>query len=313
MQYRQLGRSGLTVSVVGLGTNNFGKRMDEAAAHAVVGAAIDAGITLIDTADSYGDVPGRSEEILGRALGSRRDQVVLATKFGHASADLGYGPAAGARGGRSYIRRAVEGSLRRLGTDHIDLYQFHLPDPLTPIEETLAALDELVQAGLVRYVGHSNFSAAQTAEAALLARELRCTPCISAQVHWSLLDREVEAEVVPTVERHGLGILPYFPLAQGLLTGKVSSDGKIPEGSRLAQRRELVTPERLAVVDRLDGWARDHGRSLLEVAFGGLLAHRVVGSVIAGATRPEQIEANAAAGVWEPTPAEAAEIHALLD
>ena len=235
MRYRSLGESGLLVSVAGLGCNNFGRRLDVAATRAVVDAAIDAGITLFDTADMYG-AGGRSEEILGEVLAGRRDQIVLATKFGHQSVDMGYGPAAGAKGGRAYIRRAVEHSLGRLRTDYIDLYQIHTPDPVTPIGETLAALGELVTEGKVRYIGHSNFSGWQVAEAAATARELGTAPFISAQNHWSLLERGAEAEVVPAALHFGLGVLPYFPLANGLLTGKIRRGQDAQAGTRLAGR-----------------------------------------------------------------------------
>ena len=220
MRYRALGNSGLVVSVAGLGCNNFGRRLDVAATRAVVDAAIEAGITLLDTADIYGG-RGRSEEILGEVLDGRRDQVVLATKFGPPARGHGLRSAAGAKGGRGYIRRAVEQSLRRLRTDYIDLYQIHTPDPPTPIEETLAALGELVTEGKVRYIGNSNFTGWQIAEAAAAARALGVPPFISAQNHWSLLERAAEAEVVPAAVHFGLGVLPYFPLANGLLTGKV--------------------------------------------------------------------------------------------
>src|SRR6266487_1207891 len=223
MRYRSLGDSGLMVSVAGLGCINFGRRVDLAGTRAVVDAAIDAGITMLDTSDSYGD-GGASEELLGEVLAGRREQVVLATKFGHSAYDMGYGPAAGAKGGRSYIRRAVEASLRRLRTDHIDLYQLHTPDPVTPIAETLVALGELVRDGKVRYVGSSNFAGWQVADAARCAELLSCVPFISAQNHWSLLERGAEAEVVPAARNFGIGVLPFFPLANGLLTGKVRSE-----------------------------------------------------------------------------------------
>jgi len=231
MRYRPLGQSGLLVSVVGLGCNNFGSRLDLDGTRAVVDAAIDAGVTLFDTSDTYGG-GGGSERALGEILGSRRDQVVLATKFGGRGVDLGYGPAAGAKGGRAYIRRAVTGSLRRLRTDYIDLYQLHVPDPVTPVEETLAALHELVTEGKVRYIGHSNFSGWQLADAAHLAARDGRTPFISAQNHWSLLERQAEAEVVPAASRFGLGVLPFFPLANGLLTGKVRRGQPIPAHQR---------------------------------------------------------------------------------
>ena len=300
MEHRPLGNSGLLVSVVGLGCNNFGGRIDLTASRAVIDAALDAGITLFDTADIYG-VQGGSEKVLGEILGSRRDQVVLATKFGHQDHDMGYGPVAGAKGGRAYIRRAVEESLRRLRTDHIDLYQLHTPDPVTPIAETLAALHELVLEGKVRYIGHSNLTGWQLAEAEHVARDRGLTPFISAQNQWSLLDREIEREVVPAAEHYGIGVLPYFPLAQGLLTGKVRRGDPIPDGTRLAGRAHLVTERRLDQVEQLRTLADKLGRSLLELAVAGLAARPVVGSVIAGASRPEQVRANAAAGSWRPT------------
>jgi aryl-alcohol dehydrogenase-like predicted oxidoreductase len=306
MRYRPLGNSGLIVSVVGLGCNNFGRRLDADQTRAVVDAAIDAGVTLLDTAESYGGT-GRSEEYVGAALAGRRDQVVLATKFG-AHGDMGYGPAAGAKGGRAYIRRAVEHSLRRLGTDYIDLYQLHAPDPATPIEETIAALTELVRAGLVRYIGHSNFSAVQIAAAAAAARELGAVPFISAQNHWSLLERGSERDVVPVARQCGLGVLPYFPLANGLLTGKVRRGVPPREGTRLAGRPDYITDAKLGKVEALADWSQQHGASMLEVAIGGLAALPGCTSVIAGATSAEQVRANAAAGEWEPSASDAAEI-----
>jgi aryl-alcohol dehydrogenase-like predicted oxidoreductase len=311
MRYRSLGESGLVVSVAGLGCNNFGRRLDTDATRAVVDAAIEAGITLLDTADTYGGA-GRSEEILGEVLAGRRDQVVLATKFGHQSADLGYGAAAGGKGGRAYIRRAVEHSLRRLQTDHIDLYQIHTPDPVTPVAETLAALDELVRDGKIRYIGHSNFSGWQIAEAALLARELGTVPFISAQNHWSLLERRAETEVVPAARHFGLGVLPYFPLANGLLTGKIRRGQGAPEGSRLAGRPEYVTEQKLGRVEELISWAQAQGVSVLDAAIGGLAALPGCTSVIAGATSPEQVKANAEAAGWEPSAGQLAEISAIV-
>ena len=311
MRYRSLGESGLVVSVAGLGCNNFGRRLDTDTTRAVVDAAIDAGITLLDTADTYGGA-GRSEEILGEVLAGRRDQVVLATKFGHQGADLGYGPAAGGKGGRAYIRRAVEHALRRLQTDHIDLYQIHTPDPVTPVAETLAALGELVQAGKIRYIGHSNFSGWQIAEAALLARELGAVPFISAQNHWSLLERQAEAEVVPAARHFGLGVLPYFPLANGLLTGKIRRGHSVPEGSRLAGRPEYVTEQKLGRVEELISWAQAQGVTALDAAIGGLAALPGCTSVIAGATSPEQVKANAEAASWQPSAEQLAEIDAIM-
>ncbi len=311
MRYRTLGSSGLQVSVVGLGCNNFGRRVDLAGTRAVVDAALDAGITLLDTADGYGG-RGESERLLGEALRHRRDRVVLASKFGHQSSDMGYGPAAGALGGRSYVRRAVEESLRRLRTDHLDLYQLHTPDPVTPIEETLAALSELVAEGKVRYLGHSNFAGWQLAEAAHVARQGGYVPFVSAQNQWSLLDRAVEAELVPAARHYGLGVLPYFPLANGLLTGKVRRGRELPAGSRIAERAHLVTDARLDRVEALADWADKHDRTVLDLAIGALAATPGCGSVIAGATSPEQVRANASAGDWQPTADELAEIWALV-
>jgi aryl-alcohol dehydrogenase-like predicted oxidoreductase len=305
MRYRTLGDSGLLVSVVGLGCNNFGGRIDLQRTRAVVDAAIDAGITLFDTAEMYGK-DGGSELALGEVLAGRRDKVVLATKFGHQKVDMGYGPAAGAKGGRGYIRLAVEKSLWRLGTDYIDLYQLHTPDPLTPIEETIAALDELVAEGKVRYIGHSNLSGWQLADAA--HKSAARTPFISAQNQWSLLDRGVEAEVVPAAAAFGLGVLPYFPLANGMLTGKVRRGRQLPAGSRIASRSHLVTDEKLDTVEALIEWGAERGVSLLEIAIGGLAAQPGCASVIAGATSAEQIIANAAAGEWEPAKEELAEL-----
>ena len=311
MQLRPLGRSGLLVSVLGLGCNNFGGRIDAHQSRTVIDAALDAGITLFDTADMYGE-DGGSERILGTALAGRRQEVVLATKFGHVRKDMGYGAAAGAKGGRAYIRRAVEGSLRRLNTDYIDLYQLHTPDPSTPMIETLTALHELVQEGKVRYVGHSNLTAWKLAEAAHLAAENGLTPFISAQNHWSLLERDVEAELVPAAAHYGLGVLPYFPLAQGMLTGKVRSGEPLPEGSRIAARSHLVTDEKLNQAQALADWGAQNGRSLLEIAIGGLTARDVVGSVIAGATKPAQVDANVKAAQWQPSADELAAIDELV-
>jgi aryl-alcohol dehydrogenase-like predicted oxidoreductase len=310
MRYRALGDSGLRVSVAGLGCNNFGRRLGLDATRAVVDAALDAGITLLDTADTYGGAV-RSEELLGEVLAGRRDQVVLATKFGNQSADLGYGAAAGAKGGRAYIRRAVEESLRRLRTDYIDLYQIHTPDPSTPIAETLTALSELVREGKVRYLGHSNFAGWQIAEAACLARELGAIPFISAQNHWSLLERAAEAEVVPAARHFGLGVLPFFPLANGLLTGKVRRGQPVPGDSRLAGRPEYVTDAKLDRVEALIAWCAEQGITILDAAIGGLAALPGCTSVIAGATTPEQVKANAAAAAWEPAEEQLAAISEL--
>ncbi|MFZ0216673.1 MAG: aldo/keto reductase [Candidatus Dormiibacterota bacterium] len=310
MRYRPLGTSGLLVSAVGLGANQFGRRLDVEGTRAVVDAALDAGVTLIDTADIYGG-EGGSEELLGQVLQGRRHEVVLATKWGNQSSDMGYGPVAGAKGGRAYIRRAVEASLRRLRTDYLDLYQLHTPDPVTPIEETLAACDELVKEGKVRYLGHSNFKGWQTAQAAHVASEGGWTPFISAQNHYSLLERGVEAELVPALEEYGLGLLPFFPLAMGLLTGKVTREAGAPEGSRLHGRAAYITDDKLDRVEALQAWGRQHGRSLLEIAIAGLGAQPAVASVIAGATSPEQVRQNVAAGEWEPCEEELADIDRL--
>ena len=311
MRYRPLGDSGLMVSVTGLGCNNFGRRLDLGATRAVVNAALDSGITLLDTSDTYGG-GGGSEELLGEVLAGRRDQVVLATKFGHQDFDMGYGPAAGAKGGRGYIRRAVERSLRRLRTDYLDLYQIHTPDPVTPVAETLAALGELVAEGKVRYLGHSNFTGWQIADAAHVARAAGLVPFVSAQNHWSLLERGAEAEVVPAARHFGLGVLPYFPLANGLLTGKVRRGQAPPPGSRLAGRPGYLTESKLDRVEALISWAAGRGLSVLDVAVGALAAQPGCASVIAGATSPEQVKANAAAGDWIPTAADLAELNQIV-
>jgi aryl-alcohol dehydrogenase-like predicted oxidoreductase len=311
MRYRTLGDSGLLVSAVGLGCNNFGGRLDVTRTRAVVDAAIDEGITLLDTAESYGG-QGASEFALGEVLKGRRDKVVLATKFG--GADMGYGPAAGAKGSRSYIRVAVEKSLTRLKTDYVDLYQLHTPDQVTPIDETIAALDDLVTEGKVRYIGHSNLAGWQIADAAHAAASTGRAPFISAQNHWSLLERGAEREVVPAARHFGVGLLPFFPLANGLLTGKVRKGQGIPANSRLAEPRRAgyVTDAKLDKVEALIAWGQDHGVSILEIAIGGLAAQPGCSSVIAGATSPEQVKANAAAGEWEPTQDQLAAIDKIV-
>lgn len=304
MQLRRLGSSGLTVSVVGLGCNNLGRTgaatQTQDGADAVVRAALDAGVTFFDVADNYGAEPGLSERMLGRALGGGRDEVVLATKFGM---DMGgaNGPDFGARGSRRYIMTAVEASLRRLGTDHIDLYQFHTPDPLTPIEETLDALDDVVRSGKVRYIGHSNRAGWQIADAEHVARARGGARFISSQSHYNLLDRRAELEVTPAAEAYGLGVLPYFPLANGLLTGKYS-DGVVPEGSRLDHSKpQLLEQTDLDQLRALGDFARERRLTELEVAFSWLASRPSVGSVIAGATRPEQIRQNAGSAGWVPS------------
>jgi aryl-alcohol dehydrogenase-like predicted oxidoreductase len=308
MRMRRLGSSGLAVSVVGVGCNNFGRRMDDSLVDQVVHTALDLGINLFDTADVYGPY-GRSEELLGAALGNRRDEAIIATKFG-GDMNGANGPDWDARGSRRYIHRAVEASLRRLGTDAIDLYQIHEPDPATPIAETLDALDDLVRAGKVRYLGHSNFAGWQVADAAWTAEHRGSTPFVSAQNEYNLLDRTVEAELVPACQRFGLALLPYFPLASGLLTGKYRRGQEAPPGSRLA--RENFAPQLAtapwAVIERLAEYADKRGLTLLDIAIGGLAAQPAVASVIAGATSPDQVRANAAAAGWEPSLAELKEL-----
>jgi len=296
---RTIGDSDLTVSAVGLGCNAFGSRIDAEQTQAVVDAAIDQGITLFDTADSYGT--GASEELLGAALGSRRTDVIVATKFGMAMNGTN-GPE-DARASKTYIRKAVEASLERLGTDYIDLYQLHTPDRVTPIAETLAAMSELVDEGLVRYIGCSNLSAWELVEADWTARTWGLQRFISAQNEYSLYNRTAEVELVPACLHLGVGILPYFPLAYGLLTGKYRRGESAPAGSRLAldsQRARLEGAD-WDRVEALEAFAAERGLSILQVAMGGLAAQPAVSSVIAGATKPEQIAANLEASAWEPT------------
>lgn len=302
-----MGNSGLTVSVVGLGCNNFGTRLDLTQSSAVVDAALDAGITLLDTADIYGD----SEVFLGDVLKGRRDEVVLATKFGATTAGR-VAPEHEARGSRRYIRMAVEASLRRLRTDWIDLYLIHRPDPLTPIDETLAALDDLVRAGLVRYVGCSNFSAAQLVEAQLSARLHGVSGFVGVQNEYSLVNREVERELLPLAERYGVGLIPYFPLANGLLSGKYVR-GERPSQGRLAEpaKARLLSPELFDVVEQLATYARERDLTMVDVAIGALAARSGVTSVIAGATSAEQVRMNAAASRWRTSAADLAAIDAI--
>ena len=306
MTYRQLGTSGLTVSVVGIGCNNFGARMADEDVPRVVHAAIDAGVTLFDTADVYGGAGG-SETLLGRALGSRRAEVVVATKFGM---DMGgaNGPDWGARGSRRYVRIAVEASLRRLGTDWIDLYQLHRPDPNTPIDETLSVLTDLVTEGKVRYLGSSNLSGWQVVDADWTARTSGYEAFVSAQNEYSWLDRGVEAELVPALEHTGQSLLPFFPLARGLLTGKYSRGQAAPEGSRLAQQADVLAGADFDTVEAIAAFAKERDLTMLQVAIGGLAAMPTVGSVIAGATSVEQVRSNVAAGLWQPTAADLEEL-----
>jgi aryl-alcohol dehydrogenase-like predicted oxidoreductase len=300
MRTRRLGEGGPEVTVVGLGTNNFGGRIDYEQSLAVIEAALDAGITLVDTADIYGD----SEEYIGRALEGRRDRVVLATKFGK---PVDGGPDL-PRGSRDYIRWAIDRSLRRLRTDVIDVYQMHEPDERTPIDETLGALHELVQEGKVRFIGSSNYSAEQIDEADRVARERGLARFVAAQNHYSLVERGVEDDVLPVCERLGIGMLPYFPLASGLLTGKYERGVEAGEG-RLAGRE--IPEERWERLERLQRFADERGVPLLSVAIGGLAAMPAVASVIAGATKPEQVRANVEAGRWEPSAEDLQELAAL--
>ncbi|MCA1682661.1 MAG: aldo/keto reductase, partial [Actinobacteria bacterium] len=286
MRTRRLGKEGPDLSVVGLGCNNFGGRVDLEGTRAVVDAALDVGVTLFDTADIYGD-KGGSEAFLGEVLEGRRDGVLIATKFG---GEMGEGT--DARGSREYIRKAVEGSLQRLRTDVIDLYQYHTPDGITPFEETFAALDELVREGKVRYVGHSNLEAAQIEEIDSFCRAQGLARPVSAQNQYSLLRREAEEELLPTCERLGIGALPYFPLASGLLTGKYKRGDARPQGTRLSGRDEVFTDETFDRLEALEAYAKARGLTLLQVAIGGLLGQPAVSSVIAGATKPEQVRAN---------------------
>jgi aryl-alcohol dehydrogenase-like predicted oxidoreductase len=309
MEYRRLGTSGLKVSEVGLGCNNFGMRIDQEETTAVVGACLDAGINFFDTADVYGG--SKSEVMLGEALKGKRHEVVLATKF---AMPMGQSPYQ--RGGsRRYVMSAVEASLKRLNTDYIDLYQMHGPDKDTPIEETLRALDDLVTQGKIRYIGNSNFTGWQVADADWIARTEHLNRFVSAQNNYSLLERKVEFEVTPACERFGLGVLPYFPLASGLLTGKYKRGEGAPDGTRLAawgaRGQAALNDKNFDTLEALSSYAAERGHDLLELAFGWLLGHGVVASVIAGATRPEQVKANAAAAAWRLTPSEVDEVSKL--
>ena len=286
MEFRQLGKSGLTVSVVGLGCNNFGGRCDFEQTEEVINAAIENGITFFDTADIYGG-HGGSESFMGMILKGRREQIVLGSKFG-----MDMGTSDIARGSRRYVRKAIEASLRRLHTDYLDLYQFHAPDPNTPIEETLSALDELVKEGKVRYIGSSNFAGWQIAEAELVSQAKNTERFISAQNHYSLVEHSVEKEVVPACVNFGIGLLPYYPLASGLLTGKFRKGEEPPQGTRLFGRREELEKADWEVIGRLADLARSLGGSLLDLSISALAAKPAVSSVIAGATRPEQVAAN---------------------
>jgi aryl-alcohol dehydrogenase-like predicted oxidoreductase len=309
MEIRNLGQSGLRVSAIGLGCNNFGGRIDDAATKTVIHKALDLGITLFDTADVYGE-RGGSEEVMGRILGDDRKRIVLATKFAAPMDDSGEKIG----GSRHYIMTAVEDSLRRLKTDWIDLYQMHRTDPRTPIEESLRALDDLIRQGKVRYIGCSNYAAWQMVEAAWTARHHNLNAFIACQDEYSLVARDIERELLPAIEAYGLGLLPYFPLASGLLTGKYKR-GAVPEGTRLAGVQGLaqryLTEENWQKAEKLEAFAGARGHSLLELAFAWLLARPRVASIIAGATTAEQVEQNIAAAAWELSPADLAEIDRL--
>jgi len=299
--HRRVGDSGLAVSLAGLGTNNLGMKLDREQSREVVYAALDLGITFFDTADAYGD----SEQRLGEFLGQRRADVIIATKFGLDVRTRGQdnGQDFDARGSRRYIHRAVEISLRRLRTDWIDLYQMHEPDPLTPIEETISTLDDLVRDGKIRYIGHSNFSAWQVAHAEWAARTAHCERFISAQNRYNLLNRDAELELVPALVEYRMGLLPYSPLASGLLTGKYRAGEPPPEGSRIQawKMERVLTEENFGMLHKLEEFARARGISLLDAAIGGLAAQPTVCSVIAGATSREQVAANVKATQWRPT------------
>jgi aryl-alcohol dehydrogenase-like predicted oxidoreductase len=294
MRFAQLGRSGLTLSVVGLGGNNFGTRCDQEQTRAVVAAALDVGINHFDSAEVYGR--GASEEMLGRALAGHRHEVVIATKFGYPASARENAP-----NSRRYIRSAVEASLKRLNTDYIDLYYQHAPDARTPWEETLEALDELITAGKVRYIGACAMDAWQVVDAEWTARTRGINRFVAQQADYSLLNRTVEAEVIPACARCEVGLVPFFPLANGLLTGKYRRGEAPPAGSRLSSRPESLTDDTFTRLEKLERFAADRGASLLQLAIGGLIAQPMITSVIAGATTPEQVRSNAAAGDWTPS------------
>ncbi|MDE2686911.1 MAG: aldo/keto reductase [Chloroflexota bacterium] len=308
MEYRYLGKSGLKVSAIGLGTNNFGRRLDADATALVINHALDMGVTMIDTSNSYGD--GYSEDYIGRALKGKRHKAVIATKV---SSTVGDGPNDGGNS-RQHIMAAVENSLCRLQTDYIDLYQIHWHDPNVPIEETLRALDDLVRQGKVRYIGCSNFTAWQVCEAAWTSRSLGVASFASVQPRYSLMDREIETELVPFCDAYGVGILPYYPLANGFLTGKYRRGEAVPTGTRLAENdRGMFTDANFDLLDKLEAFCEARGHTVLELAFAWLLANDAVSSVIAGATRVEQIIANARAASWQLTADEVAEVNAIVE
>ncbi len=307
MEIRNLGQSGLRVSAIGLGCNNFGGRIDMEATRAVIHKALDLGITLFDTADTYGE-RGGSETLMGQILGDDRKRIVLATKFAMPMDDVGVKIG----GSRRYIMQAVEDSLRRLRTDWIDLYQMHQTDPNTPIEETLRALDDLVRQGKVRYIGCSNFPAWQLVEAAWTAKSHGLNPFVSCQDEYSLIFRKPEADLMPAARKYGMGMLPYFPLASGLLTGKYRRNAPMPAGTRLAGAQRLaeryLTERNWGIAERLGDFVEQRGHTMLELAFSWLLAQAPVTSVIAGATRPDQLEQNVKAGSWVLSAEDLAEI-----
>jgi aryl-alcohol dehydrogenase-like predicted oxidoreductase len=310
MEYRQLGASGLTLSAIGLGCNNFGMRIDEPASAAVVNQALESGITHFDTAATYGD--GKSEEFLGAALGKRRDDVVVASKFGGAARQAGPGPAPASR--RSVVQ-SCENSLRRLGTDFIDLYYLHRVDPLTPIDETLHALTRLVEQGKVRYIASSNMAGWQIVDADHVAGRRGLVRFSGCQVEWSLLNRRVEREIVPASRAFDVGVVPYFPLASGLLTGKYRRGQEFPADSRLASAPHwaaMATEGRFDRIDQLTALAQTHGHTILDLAIGWLLGQPGVSSVLTGATKPEQVRANVASAAWVPDAEAMAEVAAVL-
>ncbi|HEV8574834.1 MAG TPA: aldo/keto reductase [Dehalococcoidia bacterium] len=309
MEYRNLGRSGLQVSAAGLGCNNFGMRIDKEQTAVVVNRALELGVNFFDTANIYGGT--RSEEFLGAALGDRRKKVVVATKF---VGPAGEGPLyKGAS--RAAIFRAIEDSLRRLGTDWIDLYQIHFPDVSTPIEATLRALEDLVRQGKILYYGCSNFSGWQVAEAQAITRNHNLSPLISAQNEYNLLDRRIERELVPACEAEGLGVLPYFPLASGFLSGKYRQGERPPEGTRIAawgaRGEEILSDRNFAILSGLESFAQARGKTVLDLAIGWLASHTYIPTVISGATKPEQVEQNVAAADWRLTPEEMSEVDVI--
>ena len=298
MEYRNLGDSGLKISLAGLGCNNFGMKIDVEQTRAVVHRALDEGVTFFDTADIYGR-RGGSEEMLGKALGPRRREVIVASKFGMPMGDGPY-----LRGGsRRYVTAAAEASLKRLGTDYIDVYQIHQPDPETPQEETLAALDDLVRAGKVRYLGNSNFSGWEVADAAWISRTRGIAPYVSAQNQYNLLDRRIERDLLPACRKFGLGMLPYFPLASGFLTGKYRRGTEAPAGTRLAlmqpMAKQVMTEQNFATLEKLEEFSRQRGHTIVELAMSWLACQPVVSSVISGATQPEQVTENVKACQWK--------------